>query len=229
MKGATSFGYKVGEYYGQKVKDKKEDLLTDENLRKAEYEYLLALGLKKDEFEIRKVVVDKKSNLFINTIIVHKKETKTSSSASSTQKPSIVLIHGYGGTGLMFSSLITALARNFRVILVDLIGNGSSSRPKWDIVDGFDADLFFSKILENWREAMELTDFYLVGTSYGGYIAGCYASFYPKHIRKLVLCGPVGLAQKPLNFGKVARHEKWDEMPYLLKVLKGKTWGRIRP
>ena len=74
LKGATSLGYKVGEYYGQKVKDKKEELLTDENLRTAEYEYLLALGLNKDEFEIRKVVVDKKSNLFLNTIIVHKKE-----------------------------------------------------------------------------------------------------------------------------------------------------------
>ena len=41
---------------------------------------------------------------------------------------------------------------------------------------------------------MNLSDFFLVGTSYGGYIAGNYASLYPKHVRKLILCGPVGLA-----------------------------------
>ena len=83
---------------------------------------------------------------------------------------------------------------NFRVILIDLIGNGSSSRPTWDIENGLDADICYSVMLENWRSAMELTDFYLVGASYGGYIAGNYAATYPKHIRKLVLCGPVGLA-----------------------------------
>ena len=83
------------------------------------------------------------------------------------------------------------------LILIDTIGSGSSSRPKWDIKNGFDADLFFSKTLESWREAMDLKDFYLIGFSYGGYIAGTYASMYPKNIRKLILCGPLGLAQKP--------------------------------
>ena len=112
---------------------------------------------------------------------------------------------------------------------MDMIGSGSSSRPEWDINNGFDADLFFSRILENWREALGLTNFYLVGFSYGGYIAGTYASMYPKHIRKLILCGPLGLAQKPLNFGRVARHDKWDQMPKVMQVLKDKTWGQIRP
>ena len=129
----------------------------------------------------------------------------------------------------MFGSLIPLLSNEFKVILIDTIGSGSSSRPKWDIKNGFDADLFFSKTLESWREAMNLKDFYLIGFSYGGYIAGTYASMYPKHIRKLILCGPLGLAQKPLNFGKVARHDKWDDMPYMMKVLKEKTWGYIRP
>ena len=127
-----------------------------------------------------------------------------------------MLVHGYGGTSLAFGTLIPLLSNDFRVILIDMIGNGSSSRPKWDITDGFDADLFFSRILENWREEMELTDFYLAGFSYGGYIAGTYASMYPKHIRKLILCGPLGLAKKPLNFGRIARHDHFDQMPYMM-------------
>ena len=144
LKGATSFGFQVGEYCGQRVQDSKEKVLTDENLHKAEIDYLLSLGLTRDEFEIKKVVVDKEQNLHLNTIIVHTKLSQTTRSISdeSAPKPTIVLIHGYGGTGLMFSCVIPALAYNFRVILIDLIGNGSSSRPKWDITNGFDADLF---------------------------------------------------------------------------------------
>ena len=215
MKSATEFGYKVGEYFGQQVTDSKQGLLTDDNLNKAERDYLLSLGLTESEFEIKKITVDRKQNLKLNTFIVH-----TDKGRSDSGKPSIVLIHGYGGTGLAFDELILVLATNFRVILIDLIGNGSSSRPKWDIENGLDADICYSVMLENWRRAMDLTDFYLVGTSYGGYIAGNYAASYPRHIRKLVLCGPVGLAQKPPNFSRVARHDMFDKMPLFVRMVK---------
>ena len=144
LKGATSFGFRVGEFCGQRVQDSKDEVLTDENLHNAETDYLLSLGLTRDEFEIKKVLVDKERNLHMNTIIVHTKLSKTTRSISdeSAPKPTILLIHGYDGTGLMFSCAIPALAYNFRVILIDLIGSGSSSRPKWNITNGFDADLF---------------------------------------------------------------------------------------
>ena len=38
-----------------------------------------------------------------------------------------------------------------------------------------------------------LTDFVLVGHSFGGYIAGMYTEKYPKHVKKLVLLSPIGL------------------------------------
>ena len=74
-----------------------------------------------------------------------------------------------------------------------------------------------------------LTDFYLVAHSYGGYLMGTYASLYPQHIRKLILLSPLGLAQKPLNFGKIAIDRKWDEAPWAVRQLKDKYWGKIRP
>lgn len=38
-----------------------------------------------------------------------------------------------------------------------------------------------------------LTDFYLIGHSFGGYHVGLYACKYPQHIKKLILASPIGV------------------------------------
>lgn len=40
---------------------------------------------------------------------------------------------------------------------------------------------------------MNLTNFFLAGHSYGGYIVGNYALKYSHHIKKLLLISPVGI------------------------------------
>ena len=47
--------------------------------------------------------------------------------------------------------------------------------------------------IESWRKALNLTNFYLAGHSYGGYIVGNYALKYSQHIKKLLLISPVGI------------------------------------
>ena len=92
----------------------------------------------------------------------------------------MVLVHGYGGSGTLFYKVIRGLTENFHVIVIDLIGMGSSSRPTWTIKSGDDADAYFMTIMENWRIEMgNLTDFVLAAHSYGGYLSGTYASLYP--------------------------------------------------
>jgi len=46
----------------------------------------------------------------------------------------------------------------------------------------------------------EITDFYLIAHSFGGYIMGNYAVAYPQHIKQLVLLSPVGVLQRPEGF-----------------------------
>ena len=53
------------------------------------------------------------------------------------------------------------------------------------------------RAIEDWREYLGLTNFILVGHSYGGYLSGMYASWKPQHIKKLMLLSPVGVKQKP--------------------------------
>jgi pimeloyl-ACP methyl ester carboxylesterase len=43
---------------------------------------------------------------------------------------------------------------------------------------------------------MELTNFYLCGHSFGGYVAGNYSLKYYKHIKKLVMLSPIGIRVK---------------------------------
>lgn len=69
----------------------------------------------------------------------------------------------------------------FHLILIDIIGMGSSSRPYFDVNQTPDqAEGYFVETLEAWRMAMgDLKDFFLAGHSFGGYISGLYALKYP--------------------------------------------------
>ena len=148
---------------------------------------------------------------------------------SPPEKPTLVLVHGYGGTGTEFYYLFPLLSLNFKIVVFDLIGCGSSSRPKWNAKNGTEADEYYMRIIENWRKEMDLTDFILVAHSYGGYLMGTYASLYPQHIRKLVLLSPVGLRVKPENAAKIARDDWFDETPDAFRTLKDELWGKVTP
>lgn len=83
------------------------------------------------------------------------------------------------------------------VIFVDLPGMGSST-----IVDDFDKDKmtpkevteYFVEYLEKWRVEMgNITNFNILGHSYGGFIVGHYATKYHQHIKRMILLSPVGI------------------------------------
>jgi cardiolipin-specific phospholipase len=60
-----------------------------------------------------------------------------------------------------------------------------------------------NNFLDKWRKAMgNLTDFVLIGHSYGAYVAGTYACWQPKHIKKLILLSPLGLKIAPKGWNK---------------------------
>ena len=49
-------------------------------------------------------------------------------------KPPLVLVHGFGGSGSLYYRVMKGLAENFYVIVIDLVGMGSSSRPDWRMI-----------------------------------------------------------------------------------------------
>lgn len=108
-------------------------------------------------------------------------------------KPPIVLIHGYGGSALIFFKLFKHFKENYHVIMIDLLGKGASSRPEFLAKDKEEAEIFHLQAVEKWRQAMELDKFTLIGHSFGGYVAAKYAITNHHRIEKLLLWSPLGV------------------------------------
>ena len=99
----------------------------------------------------------------------------------------VILIHGFGGHTFSFRHTIPALARDYRVIAVDLMGFGYSERP---------ANADYSLTAHATR-VLRLMDHLgidraaAVGHSMGGEVLMRMASMAPDRIARLVLAGSV--------------------------------------
>jgi pimeloyl-ACP methyl ester carboxylesterase len=98
-------------------------------------------------------------------------------------KHAIVMLHGYAETSETWAECALDLAREFRVIAIDLRGHGQSERA---------ADLDYTRAtqvedLEGLIEHMGLRSVTLVGHSMGGANAICYAAEHPELVTALVL------------------------------------------
>ena len=95
----------------------KQDTLTPGMLKAAERELLKFSKMDPSQIEVRKVVIDELEN-HVTTILV-----------GDPTLPKLVLVHGYGGSGVLMYRLFKDLSLSFRVIAIDILGMGSSSRP----------------------------------------------------------------------------------------------------
>lgn len=118
---------------------------------------------------------------FINTVTFDKADA-----------PTIVLVHGYGASQGFFFRNFDALASKFRVLAIDQLGWGASSRPDFTCKTTEETESWFIDSLEEWRKAKKIDNFILLGHSLGGYIATRYALKYPEHVKHLVLVGSAG-------------------------------------
>ncbi|XP_044474857.1 1-acylglycerol-3-phosphate O-acyltransferase-like [Mangifera indica] len=123
---------------------------------------------------------------FINTVTFDSKEGF----------PTLVMIHGYGASQGFFFRNFDALASRFRVIAVDQLGWGGSSRPDFTCKSTEETEAWFIDSFEEWRKAKNLSNFILLGHSFGGYVAAKYALKHSEHIQHLILVGPAGFSSE---------------------------------
>ncbi|KAL7128150.1 hypothetical protein ABFS83_14G296900 [Erythranthe nasuta] len=123
---------------------------------------------------------------FINTVTFDSKEGS----------PTLVMVHGYGASQGFFFRNFDALAKHFKVIAIDQLGWGGSSRPDFTCQSTEETEAWFIDSFEEWRKAQNLTNFILLGHSFGGYVASKYALKHPEHIRQLILVGPAGFSSE---------------------------------
>jgi pimeloyl-ACP methyl ester carboxylesterase len=123
---------------------------------------------------------------FINTITFDNKE----------DAPTLVMVHGYGASQGFFFRNFDALASRFRVIAIDQLGWGGSSRPDFTCKSTEETEAWFIDSFEEWRKAKNLSNFILLGHSFGGYVAAKYALKHPEHIQHLILVGSAGFSDE---------------------------------
>jgi abhydrolase domain-containing protein 5 len=102
---------------------------------------------------------------FINTVTFDSKE----------DSPTLVMVHGYGASQGFFFRNFDALASRFRIIAIDQLGWGGSSRPDFTCKSTEETEAWFIDSFEEWRKAKNLSNFILLGHSFGGYVAAKYA------------------------------------------------------
>ncbi|MFT5543763.1 MAG: pimeloyl-ACP methyl ester carboxylesterase [Glaciecola sp.] len=110
-----------------------------------------------------------------------------------TDKPLLLMVHGWLDNAASFSKLIPMLD-DYHVVAIDLPGHGKSSHRSPDahyhLLD-YVHDLHCLVDSQKWQ------DFAIVGHSLGGIISSMYCSVFPELVRKFVciesagpLCGP---------------------------------------
>ncbi|XP_059284395.1 1-acylglycerol-3-phosphate O-acyltransferase isoform X3 [Lycium ferocissimum] len=164
---------------------------------------------------------------FINTVTFDSKEGS----------PTLVMVHGYGASQGFFFRNFDALAKHFKVIAIDQLGWGGSSRPDFTCRSTEETEDWFIDSFEEWRKAKNLSNFILLGHSFGGYVAAKYALKHPEHVQQLVLVGPAGftsqtehMSERMTKFratwkGAVLNH-LWESNFTPMKIIRGVgPWG----
>jgi pimeloyl-ACP methyl ester carboxylesterase len=96
--------------------------------------------------------------------------------------PTLILLHGYAETSLMWKPIMPALARRFTVIAPDLPGIGDSAIP----ADGLDMKSAAIRI-HDLAKSLGVQKAEVVGHDIGLMVAYAYAAQFPAEVTKLVL------------------------------------------
>ena len=95
-------------------------------------------------------------------------------------KPVLLLLHGYNSAALFYFNMLKYLEQDFHVYMIDIIGFGASSRPKFLGKNHQNAISYFVQSVEKWRIKLDIKKMIIGGHSMGAYIASRYAKHFPE-------------------------------------------------
>lgn len=112
--------------------------------------------------------------------------------------PPVVLLHGFLTSAFTWRNVYPALARDNRVLLVDLPGSGRSPDPR---AASWSADRAVD-LLRQLFDVLGLESPAVVGSQMGGSLAAWFAAHHPDRVGRLVLlaAGVLGEAETNLTF-----------------------------
>jgi pimeloyl-ACP methyl ester carboxylesterase len=102
----------------------------------------------------------------------------------------IILVHGLASNAGFWRYVIPELAKNYRIIAVDLPGYGKSGKGAYPY-----SMTFYANQIKRLADELKLNKFFLVGHSMGGQIGITFALKYPDRLEKLILASPAGVEE----------------------------------
>ncbi len=105
-------------------------------------------------------------------------------------KNTLVLVHGLGASAERWINTIPYLAKDYHLIIPDLIGFGYSDKPLVDYTTDF-----FSDFLGKFLESTGIENPNILGSSLGGQLTAEYASTN-SNMEKLILVSPSGVMKQ---------------------------------
>lgn len=128
----------------------------------------------------------------------------------SPERPTVLLIHGFGSSLHTWEPWIARLSERWRVLALDLPGSGlSHTDPSGDYSDARTLALILAMM-----DAKGIEQAVIVGHSIGGRLAWSLAARHPDRVSALVLIAPDGFASPGFSYGKPA------EVPASLGVMQ---------
>ena len=103
-------------------------------------------------------------------------------------KKNLLLIHGLGASAERWEYVIPHFAKNYRVIVPDLIGCGQSDKPTIDYTTHY-----LSEFIKKFLDHIGIDKVAIIGSSLGGQIAAEFASRNNEIVENLVLGSPSGI------------------------------------
>src|SRR4026207_2215597 len=103
--------------------------------------------------------------------------------------PTVILLHGLGGSTQAWQFNIAALAEKYHVFVPDQIGFGKSDKPLVNYRVRTYVDF-----LDQFCKQLKIDRATLVGNSMGGWIAAMFTASFPDRVDKLVLVDAAGYA-----------------------------------
>ena len=103
--------------------------------------------------------------------------------------PTVILLHGLGGSSQVWQFNIAALAEKYHVVVPDQIGFGKSDKPLVNYRIRTYVDF-----LDQFCKQLKIERASLVGNSMGGWIATHFTATFPDRVDKLVLVDAAGYA-----------------------------------
>lgn len=127
----------------------------------------------------------------------------------------LLLIHGLGGAIESWINNIDALAKDMRVIALDLPGFGYSDKPKMSYTIKFYVD-FVARFIKK----LDIAPAAIVGSSLGGHVACELAITRPELVSRLVVISPPGAL--PRSFTGTPALKKY------VRVLQAKSVAQVK-